>query len=155
MGSGFVIHCCIGNCCPHSVEIMLESMAGVGCASHQERFWGRGNLELKWVKNWGSVMGFTRDTDGKLESGRSLILAAIVWEASSAQMLSGPAMYSITGRAVLLIRWRRVRPGRSQCATGEEDLEAMRLTHATDEVLLHSVAEWQCLVLIRVSKTRW
>ena len=31
----------------------------------------------------------------------------------------------------------------------------MRLTQATDGVLLHSVAEWQCLLLIRVSKTRW
>ena len=89
--SGFVIHCCIGNRCPRSVEITLESMAGVGCASRQERFWGRGNLELKWVRNWGSVMGATRDTDDRLEPGRSLILAAMR-EASSAQMLSSPAM---------------------------------------------------------------
>ena len=31
----------------------------------------------------------------------------------------------------------------------------MRLTQATDGVLSHSVAEWQCLVLMRVFKTRW
>ena len=36
--SGFVIHCCIGNRSPRSVEITLESMADVGCASRQERF---------------------------------------------------------------------------------------------------------------------
>jgi hypothetical protein len=31
----------------------------------------------------------------------------------------------------------------------------MRLTQANDGVLSHSVAKWQCLVLMRVSKTRW
>jgi hypothetical protein len=36
--SGFIIHCCIGNRSPRSVEITLESMAGVGGASCQERF---------------------------------------------------------------------------------------------------------------------
>ena len=100
-------------------------------------------------------MKLTQDKDGRMESGRSLILA-IIQEALSAQMFSGPTMYSTTGRAILLIRLRRAKPWRSPCATGEEDLEAMRLTRATDRVLLHSVAEWQCfLVLIRVSKTRW
>jgi hypothetical protein len=89
--SGFVIHCCIGNRCPRSVEITLKSMAGVGCASRQERFWGRGDLELKWVSNSGSVIGATQDTDGRFEPGRSLILAAMR-EALSAQMLSRPAM---------------------------------------------------------------
>ena len=77
LGSGVVIHCCIGNRFPHSIEITLESMAGVGCASCEERFWGRGNLELKWVRNCWSVMGATRDTDGRLALGRSLILAAM------------------------------------------------------------------------------
>jgi hypothetical protein len=33
VGSGFVIHCCISNRSPSSVDITLESMAGVGCAS--------------------------------------------------------------------------------------------------------------------------
>ena len=47
-----------------------------------ERFWGRGNLELKWVRNSGSVMGATRDTDGRLGPGLSLI-RAVMREASS------------------------------------------------------------------------